>query len=139
MKKVRYVVDACAVLAHLNDEQGAEAVEELYAGGFSDANKVGIHAVNLLEVYYFVNKHAGNAQAESVLRGIEELGLHVERTLSNPLLRRAGRFKGEYRLSLADSIALGYAGLWEASLVTCDHHEKDPIDAAGKASFYWIR
>ena len=139
MMKVRYVVDACAVLAHLNDEQGADAVEELYAGSSSDADKVGIHAVNLYEVYYFVNKHAGDAQAESVLRGIEQLGLHVERTLSNPLLRRAGRFKGDYRLSLADSIALGYAELAEASLVTCDHHEMDPVDAAGKASFFWIR
>lgn len=47
--------------------------------------------------------------------------------------------KKNYKVSLADSIALGFAKENQARLVTSDHHEFDPIDEAGDAKFLWIR
>jgi hypothetical protein len=44
-----------------------------------------------------------------------------------------------YRVSLADSVALGLAQQHNAHLVSSDHHEFDPIDEDGKARFQWIR
>jgi len=54
-------------------------------------------------------------------------------------MRYAGEFKRNYRVSLADSVALGLAQQLNAYLVTSDHHEFDPIDRDGKARFWWIR
>jgi PIN domain nuclease of toxin-antitoxin system len=51
----------------------------------------------------------------------------------------AAHYKNTYKVSLADSIALGLARLHKAHLVTSDHHEFDPIEAAADAKFLWIR
>jgi predicted nucleic acid-binding protein len=51
----------------------------------------------------------------------------------------AARFKARFRISLADSVALALAVVCDAPLVTCDHHEFDPIETAGEVRFLWIR
>ncbi|HSN75666.1 MAG TPA: hypothetical protein VL334_11365 [Anaerolineae bacterium] len=47
--------------------------------------------------------------------------------------------KVAYRISLADSVALGLTQQLDASLVSSDHHEFDRIDQDGKLRFHWIR
>ena len=54
-------------------------------------------------------------------------------------MQHAGGFSTAYRISLADSVALGLAQQHNAHLVGRDHHEFDPIDRDGKPRFRWIR
>ena len=53
----RYVLDACALLAMLRNEPGADKV----AAAINEANtgdaEITMHKVNLLEVYYDLKRH----------------------------------------------------------------------------------
>lgn len=60
-------------------------------------------------------------------------------TLNDEVFFEAGRLKSDYKISLADSIALAEAKTRGAILVTADHHEFDIIDKAESVRFHWIR
>jgi predicted nucleic acid-binding protein len=49
---MNYVLDACAVIALLDGEEGAEIVKDLFEKAEAGKITVYIHSVNLLEVYY---------------------------------------------------------------------------------------
>jgi predicted nucleic acid-binding protein len=55
------------------------------------------------------------------------------------LIKSAAGFKARFRISMADAVALALAEKHSAPLVTCDHHEFDPIETSGQARFLWIR
>lgn len=132
----RIVLDACAVIAYLNDEPGAEVIDALLQ---SDA-ALTIAAVNALEVAYDAVKVTGQSSAASdVLAAIEALPCTIEWTLSKALVEAAASFKARNRVSLADAIALGLAKSLDAELASGDHHEFDPIAARGEVRFIWIR
>ncbi len=44
----KYVLDACAVIAFLNDEDGAHRVEQLLSQGDRAPNTLFMHEINLL-------------------------------------------------------------------------------------------
>ena len=48
----RYVLDACAILALLKDEEGADVVDNLLLEAMNGSAIVSINKYNLLEVYY---------------------------------------------------------------------------------------
>jgi predicted nucleic acid-binding protein len=52
---------------------------------------------------------------------------------------KAARFKVDFSISLADSIALGLGKELSAKVVTADHNEFDKIEEIESADFYWIR
>ena len=139
MKKLTHVLDACAVLAHLYDEEGAEQVSRLYLEHCDGEARLGIHAWNVCEVYYHMLKVGGGEMAESMLRDLAGLEIHIERTTDDVFIRRAARFKASHNVALADAAALALATISGARLVTCDHHDFDAVDAAGTVSFHWIR
>ena len=51
----------------------------------------------------------------------------------------AGQLKAQYRISLADSIALAQAIKAQGALLTCNHHEFDILDGKEPVQFCWIR
>lgn len=67
------------------------------------------------------------------------LPITVVEALDRQLMQNAGAFKAAYRISLADSVALGLAQQLNAQLVSSDHHEFDQIEADAKARCFWIR
>lgn len=134
-----YVLDACALIAFLNDEEGADRVEEMLEEAVRDFRKVVIHEINLLEIYYGVFRHAGESIADETYARISSLPLQVIRGLRKNVFKEAGRLKATYRISLADSIALAEAKSLQLPLVTCDHHELDILDHNNELTFYWIR
>jgi predicted nucleic acid-binding protein len=135
----RYVFDACALIAFLNDEEGADKVEELFVSSVRSPNRLLIHEINLLEIYYGVFRHGGESLADQTLAKINGLPLKVVRGMRNSVFREAGRLKATYKISLADSIALAEAKSRSFSLITCDHHEFDIIERNKELEFYWIR
>jgi len=53
--------------------------------------------------------------------------------------REARRLKIKYKMSVADSIALGEASILGASILTSDHREFDPVEQSETIKFTWIR
>jgi PIN domain nuclease of toxin-antitoxin system len=49
---MNYVLDACAMIAVLNGEEGAGIIKELFEKAETGEVTVSMHAVNVLEVYY---------------------------------------------------------------------------------------
>ncbi|HLF95717.1 MAG TPA: PIN domain-containing protein [Methylococcaceae bacterium] len=129
------VLDACALIALLRNEPGADRVAELL-----EANPVcAIGAVNLAEVLYDAARHDGQAMARSILADIRALPIEIVARVDDELLLRVAEFKSRGRLSLADAFALGLAASRGVPLATADHHEFDVIEKAGLVAFEWIR
>jgi PIN domain nuclease of toxin-antitoxin system len=89
MKRTR-LFDACSLLAYLNDEVGADRVEELL--GDSECTRV-VHVINLLEVYYDVYRVEGSAKAQEVLSLLQEFPVHIVTSIKPETFREAGRLK----------------------------------------------
>ena len=134
----QYVLDACALIAYLNDEAGAERIEDLLERARQNQAKLYVASANVYELFYDCVKRNRDT-ARQLLDDIYELPLQVIETLDRPLMHLAAEFKTVYHVSLADSLALGLAQQFNAYLVSSDHHEFDPIDHDGKARFCWIR
>ena len=134
----RYVFDACALIAYLNDEIGAKVVEDLVALALQERVQLYVAAVNVYELFYDCLKRDA-ATALQLVDDIYSLPLTVVEVLDRALMQRAGGFKVAYRISLANSVALGLAAQLNAHLVSSDHHEFDQIERDGKALFHWIR
>jgi len=137
--KMNYVLDACALIAAIKQEDGALIVAELYEDAMRGDINIFINKVNLLEVYYGFRRDHGKEYAEKILNSVVESVVEVS-DINMDVLVEAGRIKSEYRrLSLADSIALAEAYVRGGFIVTADHHEMDKLDNAGLVKFMWIR
>jgi len=138
MKK-SYVLDACALIACLSDEEGAGVVQNILDMARHGECKVFMHAVNLLEVYYGVRKEYGEIAAKEMFEGVMEESIAVCSDTSESIIFEAGRLKSQYKISLADSIGLAQAVLLNASFVTSDHHDMDVVDNVENIDFTWFR
>jgi PIN domain nuclease of toxin-antitoxin system len=131
-----YLLDACALIALLNDESGAEYVDALLAG---DA-PVFMSAINVLEVAYDAVRRSGRSEtSQQIVHLVSGEGIEIIWSLNEPELMAAARWKARGRLSLADAIALAIAEVRGFRLVSADHHELDPLVAAGLVDVAWIR
>ncbi len=132
-----FVFDACAFIALLEDEPGADVVEALLQ---ETANRCMIHAINACEIYYDLHRGGNEEDAEALEEVFANSGLELVETFSSPLWRAAGRIKAEWRrVSLADCIALALTMQTGGALVTSDHHELDRIAEAGLCPIQFIR
>ena len=134
-----FVLDASALIAFLNDEEGADIAEDVFQKAKMGNCVIYMNKLNILEIYYVVYRRAGKEIAEDVLVKILNLPLIVVDVLNDNLFKEAGRLKATYKISLADSIALAEAKTRKAQILTADHHEFDLLDKEGEVVFYWIR
>jgi len=137
--KPTYVLDACAMLAVLADEQGAEVVDEIYQKANSGDVILAVNKLNLLEVYYNLYRAYGKEHANNFRDEVGNLPIQIYHEISNEVFEEAGRLKSSYKISLADSIALAQALVLDGELLTCDHHEFDIVQTSEKIRFKWIR
>jgi len=135
----KFLLDACAVIAYLNDEEGADRVEGFLWEGAQRPGVLFLHEVNLLEIYYGVYRDEGEQLAEETYDKVINLPIKIVAGLKKSVFKEAGRLKAIYRVSLADSIVLAEAKVRRIPLVTCDHHEFDPIQEKNELDFVWIR
>lgn len=131
------VFDACALIALLEDEPGAEVVEELLQ---EPAHRCLIHAVSACEVYYDLYRRGNSDDAETLEALLSEHGLELIEALPANLWRAAGKIKADWRrVSLADCFALALAIQEQGTLITSDHHELDSLADAGVCPIRFIR
>jgi uncharacterized protein with PIN domain len=132
-----YVFDACAIIALLDAEPGAEFVETLLAEG---SHRYLIHILNVCEVYYHIYRRADKQRADKLRSVLESYGFELDGSLVPALWQEASQLKAEWRrVSLVDCFALALAIREKATLVTSDHHELDPIAEADLCPFRFIR
>ena len=135
----KFLLDACAVIAYLNDEKGADKVEGLLWESAQRPGVLFLHEVNLLEIYYGVYRDEGEQLAEGTYDKVINLPIKIVAGLKKNVFKEAGRLKAIYKVSLVDSIALAAAKVRRIPLVTCDHHEFDSIQEKNELDFLWIR
>jgi predicted nucleic acid-binding protein len=138
---VKYVLDACALIAFLAGEigEGYEAVRALLARADTEGIAIRISIVNLAEVYYnFIRKCGTMEAADEIMRHVDELPIEVISTVSNAVYREASRLKAVYKMSLADAFACATAIDLDATLVTKDG-EIEAVEKCEKLSVLWIK
>ncbi|MDR1149844.1 MAG: PIN domain-containing protein [Spirochaetaceae bacterium] len=138
---MRYVLDACALLAFLNKEDGWEKVRGLLTEAVDSGDtQVCMNSVNLLEVYYDRLRLDNAFKLGEFLMCAFESPIRIIDTFPRPLLDEAARIKAFYRrVSLADAIGIATAFCAGGIFVTSDHHELDAVNAREAVRFLWIR
>jgi PIN domain nuclease of toxin-antitoxin system len=131
------VLDAGAVLALLNREQGADIVHSLIS---DESRPCAIHAVNACEVYYDVVRGKGVEAAERFLAALIVSGVEIRDDMDPDFWRQAGTYKARFkRISLADCFGLALAARLGGEFVTTDHHEMDNIAQQGICPVRFVR
>ncbi|MBI2843412.1 MAG: type II toxin-antitoxin system VapC family toxin [Armatimonadetes bacterium] len=134
---MNFVYDSNVLIAYLEDEPGATAVEAL----LSDRSNVGfVHVINLCEVFYHTRRKLGEEAAQEACTTIRQLGLNIREDLDEDFWQQAARIKAEYaRVSLADCFCVSLANRTGAEMVTSDRHEIGALAKAGVCKVRFIR
>jgi predicted nucleic acid-binding protein len=139
---VIYVLDACAMIAYLRDETGADVVEAYLA---DEGCHCSAHAVNLCEVYYDVARDKtlpaadALAAADDAIETLLDAGVELRDDIDPPFWKGVGQLKMAGGIALADCFAIALAQRAGAELLTSDHKEFDPVAAEGLCLVTFIR
>ncbi|MCL2600725.1 MAG: PIN domain-containing protein [Treponema sp.] len=132
-----YVVDACAIIAFLNDEPGAGTVARLLNQAETGADRLFMSSVQVLEVYYDRIYVRGREYADTVLDSLYASPIIVLPRITHDAIREAGKFKTSYSMSLADALAAATTKTLAATLVTKDSELK-AAEEAGEFPILWL-
>ena len=132
-----YVLDACTVIALLNDEGGADTVADLITQAGVGTDRLFMSGIQVLEVYYDRIYIKGREYAETVLESLYASPIIILSDVSRDIIQEAGRFKTSYSMSLGDTFAAASAKKLSAALVTRDKEMKAP-EEAGEFSVLWL-
>jgi predicted nucleic acid-binding protein len=134
-----YIFDACALIAVLTDEPGSDVVKELLQKAIDDKIKILMHKINFLEVYYDVFRKYGEKKALQLIEDMRLSPIEFNNEITDDILIKAGKLKGLYSISLADSIGLAETVIADGYFVTADHHELENIEQKENINMIWIR
>jgi len=129
-------LDACAVIAYLRQEPGAEVLKELIE---RPTTFLAMHICNLGEVYYDFFRADGLTVAQTAWTNTLALPLELRRDADDVFIQRVGVIKVDERVSFADAFALALTERLNVPLVTTDHHEFDAVERKGHFRFLWLR
>jgi predicted nucleic acid-binding protein len=131
-----HCLDACAVIAYLRQEPGAEVLKELIE---HPSTFLTMHVCNLGKVYYDFFRDDGIVAAQTAWANTLILPLELRRDADDIFIQRIGVIKVTERVSFADAFALALSERLNLPLVTTDHHEFEPIEQKGHFRFLWLR
>jgi PIN domain nuclease of toxin-antitoxin system len=132
-----YVLDACAMIAYLGGEAGADVVENALLDASSQCVA---HSINLCELFYVTARKGGEAVAKSAVNDLRAAGVVERSDFDETFWQEAGSFKAsQVKVSLADCCAIVLTNRVGGTLLTSDHHELDPVAAAGLCNITFIR
>jgi predicted nucleic acid-binding protein len=136
----RYVLDSFALLTWLQDEPGADVVQDLLEKAKKAVAEIFVSWMNLSEVYYIVMRRSAEAApqlaADRVVETIENLPLHIE-TAGKREAIAAARIKAIHSMSLADAFAAALAMAKGARIVTGDP-EFESIEQKNDLTVVWL-
>jgi len=136
---ISYVLDACAFIAFLKDEEGHSIVDDIFKDAIDGKCKIFLHKATLLEVYYEFFRSSGKAFADKLLSSVAKQPIVLINKLDNRFIQNAGFYKATHKISFADSFVLALASIKKAVIISSDHHEFDDIEKSSSLQFKWIR
>ncbi|MDR1028225.1 MAG: type II toxin-antitoxin system VapC family toxin [Clostridiales Family XIII bacterium] len=136
---MKYILDACSLIAYYKEEAGSSKVKPIIKEAAEGKVDILIHRINLFEVYYDLLRSGGKELIDAAMDSFYDSPIQVIDDINDELMKEAARFKLTYKISVADSFVLATAKLEDATLVTADHHEFDPVDKNNELSFLWFR
>jgi predicted nucleic acid-binding protein len=122
--KKKYLLDSYAVLAWIQDEPGAQFVEDLLYRARENVDEVALNIINLGEIYYRCAKVIGVKPAQNLLDNIRLLPVKILPS-PNDLVLEAAEFKAKYPIAYADAFALATAIREKACIITGDPEFKE--------------
>ncbi|GAW30897.1 PIN domain-containing protein [Carboxydocella sp. JDF658] len=118
------VFDACAIIAWLRDEPGADMISEI----IKNEDCCYLHAINAYEVYHDFLRVTGKEEIAS--NAIEDIKSVVEviENMETQLWKTAADVKINIKkISIPDCFAIALAKRINAPVVTADHKEFIPV------------
>ena len=134
-----YILDACALIALLAGESGAENVKKIIQDAVDGNVIVKINQINLLEVYYKVCNVYDQDEANKVIEKIKKYPIDIIVGLKDNVFNEAGRIKSKHKIPLGDSIAVAECIIGKGILVTSDHNDFEKLEESEKIKIYWFR
>jgi PIN domain nuclease of toxin-antitoxin system len=131
-----HCLDACAVMAYVRQEPGAEVLKALIE---RPPTVLAMHVCHLGEVYDDFFREDGLTAAQTAWTHTPALPLELWREADDAFIQRVGLMKVEERVSFADAFALALTERLSIPLVTTDHHEFDAVERKGHFRFLWLR
>ena len=86
----RYILDACALIALLQDEQGADNVSAVLNAAVKGEAEIAMHKLNLLEVYYGAYRSRGKEQADLMLAELKKRPITINAEITDKIFEEAG-------------------------------------------------
>ena len=133
-----YVLDACALIALLNEEEGYDNVDNLFHKAVAGNVSLYMSIINLIEVLYNYYRDEGPIKVSEIMTKVRLTPLNIISVISPAVCNEAYRLKGTYKISLADAIGAATAKEFSAQFVTSAHSELEPIEQHEPISFLWL-
>jgi uncharacterized protein len=115
-----YVLDTSALLAYIEDEDGANIIENIFMETLMEQHSLYISVVSCIEVYYISFREQGQVIAAERLQLLHDLPL-IQSPLEPSSITTIGELKATHSLSFADCCIAGLAQAKGAILI-----HKDP-------------
>ena len=113
------ILDSFALLAFLQDEPGAQTVEDLILQAQDGKVKLTMCVVNLGEIWYSIFRKSSGVTADHYIEQIQ--GMPIEIVDANwELTRQAAAYKAKGNISYADCYVAALAKLCGGPIVTGD-------------------
>jgi ribonuclease VapC len=128
------VLDSFALIAFVQNEPGAERVEELLNNAATGDSELYISAVNLGEVFYTISNRQGTQSAVTVLSGIDQSPIQIV-DVDRELALSAARIKARTGMGYADCFVAALAQRMSATVLTGD---PDFEEMAGSVDIEWL-
>jgi predicted nucleic acid-binding protein len=134
-----YLLDACALIAFLDEEngEGFEEVDALFENTGTGEAQIYISIINLTEVFYHFISSIGETAAAELMGDVAELPITVIRTITDEVYSEAARLKVRCSLSFADTFVCATAKSLDAVIVTKDGEIKR-VEESENLSLRWI-
>jgi predicted nucleic acid-binding protein len=134
-----FVLDACALIALLAGEPGAEKVRKIIQDAVDGNITVKINQINLLEVYYKICNVYNQDEANKAMKKLKEFPIEIIIGLKEDVFNEAGRIKSKYKIPLGDSIVVAECIICKGILVTSDHNDFENIEKKENLKINWFR
>jgi predicted nucleic acid-binding protein len=134
-----YIFDACALIALLKREQGADKVRALLDEAYAGQSVIHMNIINLIEVYYLFYRALGREKSGLILEKIYTMPIQFIETIDSVIFSETSRLKAQYAIPLGDCIGLANAVKMNGVFVTSDHHDLEVVEKNEVIKFFWFR
>jgi PIN domain nuclease of toxin-antitoxin system len=124
------------LIAYLNGEPGTDIVEELLE---QTTTPQYIHAINLLEIFYYIAKRTDVLNARKHIALLLQLGIQERADLDAAFWEDAATLKADHVVALGDCCGLALARRLGAEFITADRGDMKTATAANVCKITLIR